>query len=207
MSYCPYCSTRLIGNETICPRCGQVLPSATSAYAAPAAAYLQPAAVPSSAAPSYARPEKMHHWVWLGNLITIGAGGWLMYIHWHGNTGIALGAALIALAALSLALTRFGKRWKRLSLGGKLLALPGVLAGLVVLVIAVIAAAADSSSSSDHKASGDHDDRDIDFGEGGESLDERRRRQPLMLSAQACPRCGQMVPAGMRFCLRCGMPM
>lgn len=216
MSYCPYCANRLPGNETICPRCGQALPGASSAYAAPAAAYLQPAAIPSSVAPSYARPEKMHHWVWLGNLITIGAGGWLVYIHWHGNTGIVLGAALIALAVLSLALTRFGKRWKRLSLGGKLLALPGVLAGLVVLVIAAIAAATDSNSSSDHKsssshkASGDHNDRDIDFGEGsegGESLDERRRRQQLMPFAQACPRCGQMVPPGMRFCPRCGMPM
>src|SRR5215469_13801354 len=99
MSYCPYCSTRLLGNETICPHCGQALPSATSAYAAPAAAYPQPTAWPPSAGPSYAGPpdaamyaqpaassparpaqaqqarqEKMHHWIWLGNLITIGAG-------------------------------------------------------------------------------------------------------------------------------------
>ena len=238
MSYCPYCATRLLGTETICPRCGQALPSATSAYAAPAAAYPQPAAWPPSAGPSYAGPpdaalysqtaasslarptqgqqarqEKMHHWIWLGNLITIGAGGWLAYTHWHGNTGIVLGAALIALAALSLALTRFGKRWKRLSLGAKLLALPGVLAGLVALVIVFIAAAADGKSSGDHKASGDHkssgdhDSEDNDFGEEGESGGERRRHQQLLPFAQACPRCGQMVPQGMRFCPRCGMPM
>lgn len=232
MSYCPYCSTRLIGNETICPRCGQALPSATSAYAAPAAApsyagppdaaiYSQPAAssLARSIQAQQARQEKMHHWIWLGNLITVGAGAWLVYMHWHGNTGIMLGAALIALAALSLALTRFGKRWKRLSLGAKLLALPGVIAGLVALVIVFIAAAADSDSSSDHnsssdhkasgshKTSGSHDAGDIDIGEAGESQDEHRRHQQLMPFAQACPRCGQIVPQGMRFCPQCGMPI
>ena len=144
--------------------------------------------------------ESVHQWILFGNLISIGVGGWLIFTHWQGKLGIVLGIVAIALAALSLAISRFGRRWKRLPLWQKLLILPGVITGLLMLVI--LALSGESSSSS----SGGGGDGGGDGG-GGSSQRSRLARQPAGQPYKVCPRCGQIAPPAAHFCARCGLPL
>jgi hypothetical protein len=170
-------------------------------------------ALPQPSPAAQTATEKRHHWIWLGNLITIGIGGYIIYAHWQGAVGLGIAIALFALAALSLGLSRFGARWQRASCLEKLLILPGVLAGLVAFVfIALSGSDSDSKSQSDkgsshsstnHPSSGDSDRNDfLDFNSEDSSSHNSPRR-----GMQICPRCGQIVPGGTRVCPRCGQPL
>ncbi len=237
MARCPYCTAGVSASQTFCSSCGRPLSGAAPGFTNQAAMYAPAQAAPAPLMPGYAAlagaaargrrrasqvaqagKEKRHHWIWLGNLITIGIGGWVIYDHWQGRVGIGVAIALFALAALSLGLSRFGARWNRASCLEKLLIIPGVLAGLVMLVVIALSGAdsdsnqshsgsSSSHSSSDHSHSGDGGDGDgdgIDFND-----DDRARRgmQANHLPYITCSRCGQMGPASMRFCLRCGQPL
>jgi hypothetical protein len=146
-------------------------------------------------------PEKRHHWIWLGNLITIGAAGWLIYENLRGSPGLlGLGIGMIALAVLSLWLSRFGARWKHTSCLEKLLILPGVLIGLVVLAAMLLGG---SESSGDGGGGGDSGGGDSGSDSGGDSSSERRKQAIAQVPHRPCPYCGQMTPAILPVCLHC----
>ena len=201
MLRCPYCICEVAANQTVCPHCYQALPVAAAGFAGSAALAPQAALLQASAP----NKESVHPWIWIGNLITIAAGGWLFYTHWQGNTGRALGGALIALAILSLALSRFGAYWKRASCLIKLLILPGVLAGVVVVIAAALDSLSDSGSSHDGSGGGGGHDGGGDGGDFDVSHDARNKGYAGGI--KACPYCGQAMPAEAHFCFRCGRPL
>ena len=237
MVRCPYCSTGVLASQAFCSSCGRPLPGAAPGLTNQAGMYAPVQASPAGPAAALspqaaqAGKEKRHHWIWLGSLITIGSGGWVIYSHWQGKTGLGVAIALFALSALSLGLSRFGARWNRASCLEKLLILPGVLAGLVVLAFILLSGSDSDSSQSqsgkgssqsksgqsqrgtgeqsdfnpfDGKGTGGRGD-DLNWFEGDEA--HRRGRQANPLPFQACPRCGQMVPIGINLCPRCGQPL
>jgi len=229
LARCPFCTAEVSPSQRFCPSCGLPLPGAAPGFAPPPAvsasapaapAPLMPAsaALPAGAwAPQPAGVEKPHFWIWLGNLVSIGAGVAVIVIKWQGSVGIGVAIGLFALAALSLGVSRFGTRWKRASCLEKLFILPGTLAGLAVLAaIALSGLDSDSghssgSSGSSHSGSGsakggDGGDLDLDF-EGDDASRARRGRRANPLLTLTCPHCGQMSPPGTRFCLRCGQPL
>lgn len=242
MLRCLTCAAEVPASQKFCPFCGRPLSGAASRYAPPAV-YAPAQAAPAPLTPAYvaspevaltpqmargrrqpsqvAQPgkEKRHHWIWLGNLITIGIGGWVIYDHWQGTVGLDVAIALFALAALSLGLSRFGARWNRASCLEKLLIIPGVLAGLVMLAVIVLSGLDSDSGSSHgssssshsggghHSKSGDGDSGDSGDFDGGDSDGARRGGQANRLPFITCPRCGQMLPANTRFCFRCGQPL
>ncbi len=207
---CPYCSAGVLASQAFCSSCGRPLTGAAPGSSNQAGMYAPPQASPAPlASAAQVGKEKRHHWIWLGNLFTIGIGGYIIYAHWQGTVGLEVAIALFALAALSLGLSRFGARWKRASWPEKLLILPGVLAGLVALVVIMLSGDSDSNqshssshSSSSHSASGGGDGGDP-FNDNGPSTSRPRARHAF----QACPRCGQPVLSVMRVCPRCGQPL
>jgi hypothetical protein len=238
---CPYCAAGVPASQSFCPYCGRPLSGAAPGLTNQAAMYTPGPSAPAAMMPAYAASpdvalapqpatsrrratqaaqagrEKRHHWIWLGNLITIGIGGWVIYDHWQGTIGLGVALALFTLAALSLGLSRFGARWNRASCLEKLLILPGVLAGLITLaVIALSGSDSDSNQShsdtgsnhsSSHSQNGDGGGGDGDGLDFGSDDSARRGRQANRLPALICPRCGQIAPASVRFCLRCGQPL
>lgn len=170
MVRCPYCSAGILAAQAFCSSCGRPLPGAASGLTNQAEMYApvqaSPAGPAAARAPHAAQEglEKRHHWIWLGSLITIGSGGWVIYSHWQGKTGLGVALALFALAALSLGLSRFGARWNHASCLEKLLILPGVLAGILMAVIGLLIADVDLP------------DVDLDDGDGGAPRRGRRRR-------------------------------
>lgn len=194
MLHCPYCLFEVSADQTICSHCAQALRQATPGSLGPTAI----AAQPGASAPAR---EGRHHWIWLGNLITLGAGGWFVYLHWQGVTGRVLGVVLIALVLLSLMLSRCGTYWQRASCLVKALILPGVLAGLVVILIAAIESVTDANSGQDGQRS------DTAGGDGGGREGSGRRWRASPAAWKACPSCDQAVPAAARFCLHCGHPL
>jgi hypothetical protein len=139
-------------------------------------------------------PEKRHHWIWIGNLLTIGVAGWLIYEDLRGSPGLlGLGIGMLTLAALSLWLSRFGARWKRTSCLEKLLILPGVLVGLLVLA-ALVLGGSDSSSDGGSDSGGDS---------SGDSSSARRRQRAAQVQYRPCPYCGQMTPTLLPVCVNC----
>ncbi|HLV98724.1 MAG TPA: zinc-ribbon domain-containing protein [Ktedonobacterales bacterium] len=198
MLHCPYCLFEVSADQTICSHCAQALPEATPGSLGPTASAAQAGVSAPALAPAR---EGRHHWIWLGNLITLGVGGWILAIRWQGGTGQVIGVALMALALLSLALSRFGTYWQRASCLVKALILPGVLAGMLVLLIAAIESLTDTNS--------DHDGQrgDSAGGDGGGREESGRPRRASPAAWKVCPSCGQAVPAAARFCLRCGHPL
>lgn len=125
MVRCPYCAAQLPIHQATCPRCSQPLPGAGPAFIGPTSLAPQPL---EPGRVIVAAKEPTHHWIWIGNLITILAGGALSYYFTfrHSMRGLALlGIGLIVLALISLALSRFGTRWKHLSCLVKALIWPG----------------------------------------------------------------------------------
>lgn len=224
---CPYCSAGILAAQAFCSSCGRQLPGAAPGLP-PQAGMYAPQAMPAplaSASPAspggalfpqaaQAGKEKRHHWIWLGSLITLGVSGWILYAHWQGTVGLGVALALFALAALSLGLSRFGARWQRASCLEKLLIVPGVLAGLVVLVFIALSGS-DSESSQSSKGSS-HSKSDHAQSSAGERAFENlfdsdehgeSGRRANRLHFQTCPRCGQIVPSDLRICPRCGQPL
>ncbi len=137
-------------------------------------------------------PEKRHHWIWIGNLLTIGVAGWLIYENLRGAPGLlGLGIGMLALAALSLWLSHFGARWKHTSCLEKLLILPGVLIGLLVLAALVLGGSDSGGDSGGGESS------------SGDSSSARRKQRAAQVQYRPCPYCGQMTPAMLPVCVNC----
>lgn len=198
MLRCPYCLFEVPAEQTLCSHCSRMLPGAAPISLGPTAIAAQ--ARVSAPASASAR-EGRHHWIWLGNLITLGAGGWLLAIRWQGITGQVLGVTMIAAALLSLMLSRCGTYWQRTSCLVKALILPGVLAGLVVILLAAVESLTDINSGHDGQRS------DTAGGEGGGREGSGRPGRASPAAWKVCPSCGQTIPAAAHFCLRCGHPL
>lgn len=203
MLRCPYCAFDIPVYQAVCPRCGNALPVAAPGFVAPAAIAPQPVGPTQVVVPG---KEAIHHWIWIGNLITLVAAGALFYFYTYRqhNLGLTLaGVLLIVLASISLALSRFGRHWKRASCLVKALILPGVLAGIIVALIALLESLSDSSNGhGDGGHGGTGHDGDIPDTDGGEA--SGRRAAPLHF--KTCPYCGRPMPAEARFCFSCGRP-
>jgi hypothetical protein len=125
-----------------CPWCNAQVP-AGAGYVAddvpasqqPASLFSAPASPAGRAKPTYR--ERRHTWIWLGNFATILVGVIISALKLGGKGGLVGGIAMIALALLSLAVSRFGTRWDDTTFWTKAMIVPGAIACIAVILLAL----------------------------------------------------------------------
>ncbi len=142
MRTCPNCYAQINDITEVCPACNTPIPEGYTGNAAPPPVHL------SAKEPSYGNEderaletyeEPRHTWIWLGNLISLLAGMVLVVAGRHNQAVVYISIIWIALAVLSLTISRFGARWDDLSFGSKVLIAPGAfLGGLIFLFGALL---------------------------------------------------------------------
>jgi len=120
---CPFCFAEIGEKPEVCPRCHKTL--------------AKPDGTLRTIEEVWGSKERYHIWIPLGNLVSLLVGSLLLYLGTRGlgALGIGSGLVLLALAALSLLISRGGSRWNDLSRGQRTMGWAGVTGVIGLLAV------------------------------------------------------------------------
>ncbi|HEY7125387.1 MAG TPA: hypothetical protein VH540_15645 [Ktedonobacterales bacterium] len=140
MRTCPSCYAHINDITEVCPACNAEIPEGYTGNVAPPPVHLSAMehSFGSDALATETSEEPRHTWIWLGNLISILAGIVLGVAGRHTQAIVYMSVIWIALAVLSLIISRFGARWNDLSFRSKALITPGALLGGLIFFLGAL---------------------------------------------------------------------